>query len=70
MCFSAEADIQKHYLKSTLLCLGMQKELDELCDEYWDIFSLHHSDIAHTKLLAMDTDTRDHPSIVPDNLIP
>ena len=37
--------------------------LDESCEEYKDILSLHQGDIGHTKLLTMDIDTGDHPPI-------
>ena len=40
-----------------------QKALDEFCEEYKDIYSLHQGDIDHTKLLTMDINTGDHPPI-------
>ena len=32
----------------------IQTMLDNLCEEYKDIFSIHEGDICHTKLLTMD----------------
>ena len=41
-----------------------KKTLDDLCEEYKDMFSLHQGDIGHTKLLAMDIDIGDYLLIV------
>ena len=48
---------RKINLGSTPLCLETEKILDELCNEYKDIFSLHQGDTDHTRLLIMDIDT-------------
>ena len=38
--------------------------MDNLFEEYKDIFSLHKCDIGHTTLLTMDIDEGDHSFIV------
>ena len=38
--------------------------MNELCEEYKDVFSLIQGDIHHTKLLTMYIDKEYHPSIV------
>ena len=41
-----------------------QQVLDDLCEEYKDIFSSHKGDIDHTKLHTMNIDKGNHPPIV------
>ena len=48
---STEMDTHRKIdLDSCLLCSEAQKILDEFCEEYKDISSLHQGDIGHTKL--------------------
>ena len=39
-----------------------QKVLDDLCEEFKAIYSLHQGDVGHTKSLNVDIDTGCHPS--------
>ena len=65
LCSCAEIDThRKINLGSTSLDLEMHKVLDELYEEYKDMFSLHQGDIGHTKLLTMYIHAGDHPTIM------
>ena len=47
--------------KDTLQSQETQQVLNQLCEEYEDIFLLSEDDIDHNILLNMDIDTWDHP---------
>ena len=49
--------------------LGTQQALDDLCEEYENIFSLHQGDTGHTELLTMDIGTRDYFPIVKKSIL-
>ena len=62
VCSSAEVNTyRKNNVAHTPHSLETVQTLNKLCEEYKDIFLLHQGDIGHTKLLAMDIDTGDHP---------
>ena len=56
-----EKSIQKMYLFAQNA--KKKKKIEQICEEYKNIFSMYQADIDHTKLLTMDIDTGDHPPI-------
>ena len=46
-----------------------QEVLDQQCEEYKDIFSLHQGNSGHAKLLPIDIDTVDHPLLHKDQIL-
>ena len=65
MCCPAEVNIhRKITLQHIPQGLEILHTLDDLCEEYKDIFSLHLGDIGHPKLLTINIDMGDYLPIV------
>ena len=63
LCSPPEAStLRKINLDLTSQTPETKQALNELCEEYKDIFSLHQGDIGHTKLLTVDIDMGDPSS--------
>ena len=62
ICSPTEVNMHmKINLDHSLHGLETQQPLNELCEEYKEIFVLHQGGIGHTKLLTMDIDRGVHP---------
>ena len=63
---ASPADIdthQKNDLKDADVTEQEQKNFDDLCQEFDDVFSKNSTDIGRTPMLTMDIDIGDHPLI-------
>ena len=60
------ADVPGHrkvHLQDKEISADIHQRFEELCEEYGEAFSKHNEDITRTKLVKMDIDTGDSPSI-------
>ena len=60
------ADVPGHhkvYLQDKEISADIHQRFEELCEEYGEAFSKHNEDISRTKLVKMNIDTGDSPSI-------
>ena len=53
----------KVHLQDKEISADICQRFEELCEEYGETFSKHNEDIGRTKLVKMDIDTGDSPSI-------
>ena len=60
------ADVPGHrkvHLQNKEVSVDIHQRFEELCEEYGEAFSKHNEDISRTKLVKMDIDTGDSPTI-------
>ena len=64
LCSSADVPgPRKVQLQDKNITADIRQRFDELCDEYGEAFSKNNEDISRTKLVKMDIDTGDSPSV-------
>ena len=60
------ADVPGHrkvHLQDREISVDVHQRFEKLCEEYGEAFSKHNEDISRTKLVKMDIDTGDSPSV-------